>query len=59
MVVRCVIVHLTYMIGVLRSGIGLPFFNTTPFDLTIVQVAQSILGDKLLGMQAGKSASTG
>ncbi|VDC03068.1 unnamed protein product [Peniophora sp. CBMAI 1063] len=31
---------------------GLPFFNTTPFDLTVVQVAQSILGDKLLGMQA-------
>ena len=59
MVVRYVIVHLTYMIGVLKSGIGLPFFNTTPFDLTIVQVAQSILGDKLLGMQAGKSASTG
>ena len=47
-------VHLPYATGGLRYDIGLPFLNTTPFDLTIVQVAQSILGDRLLGIQAGE-----
>ncbi|KAI0311519.1 glycoside hydrolase family 79 protein [Amylostereum chailletii] len=33
--------------------IGMPFFNTTPFDVSIVQAGMSILGDRLLAVQAG------
>ncbi|TFY76428.1 hypothetical protein EWM64_g7584 [Hericium alpestre] len=33
--------------------LGIPFFNTTPFDLSIMHEAQPILGDRLLGLQAG------
>ena len=33
--------------------VGIPFFNTTPFSLEIVESGQQILGDNLLGFQAG------
>ncbi|KAH8979522.1 hypothetical protein EDB83DRAFT_2537237 [Lactarius deliciosus] len=33
--------------------IGIPFLNTTPFSLEIVENGQQILGDYLLGFQAG------
>ncbi|KAI0270636.1 glycoside hydrolase family 79 protein [Gloeopeniophorella convolvens] len=33
--------------------LGVPFFNTTPFSLEIVEQGQVILGDYLLGLQAG------
>ncbi|KAI9461990.1 hypothetical protein BJY52DRAFT_1147038 [Lactarius psammicola] len=33
--------------------LGIPFFNTTPFSLGIVENGQQILGDHLLGFQAG------
>ncbi|KAI0270634.1 hypothetical protein BC834DRAFT_967376 [Gloeopeniophorella convolvens] len=33
--------------------LGIPFFNTTPFSLEIVEQGQQILGDYLLGFQAG------
>ena len=32
---------------------GIPFFNTTPFALAIVEQGQQILGDYLLAFQAG------
>ncbi|KAJ7457799.1 glycoside hydrolase family 79 protein [Mycena latifolia] len=32
---------------------GIPWFVTTPFDLSIVTAADEILGDYLLGLQAG------
>ena len=32
---------------------GIPFFNTTPFALEIVEQGQEILGNYLLGFQAG------
>ncbi|KAK0192626.1 hypothetical protein F5146DRAFT_1136454 [Armillaria mellea] len=32
--------------------IGIPFFNTTPFDLSIAVTGQEILGEALLGIQA-------
>ena len=32
---------------------GIPFFNTTPFALEIVEAGQAILGDRLLGLQSG------
>lgn len=32
---------------------GIPFFNTTPFSLEIVEDGQQILGEYLLGFQAG------
>ena len=34
-------------------NIGIPFFNTTPFALEIVESGQQILGEYLLGFQAG------
>ncbi|TFY66769.1 hypothetical protein EVG20_g4322, partial [Dentipellis fragilis] len=33
--------------------LGIPFFNTTPFSLQIMEAAQPILGSYLLGLQAG------
>ncbi|KAI0052506.1 glycoside hydrolase family 79 protein [Auriscalpium vulgare] len=33
--------------------LGVPFFNTTPFALEIVEQAQTIIGDRMLGFQAG------
>ncbi|KAI9454225.1 hypothetical protein BJY52DRAFT_765579 [Lactarius psammicola] len=33
--------------------LGIPFFNTTPFSLGIVENGHQILGDYLLGFQAG------
>ncbi|KAH9177916.1 hypothetical protein EDB89DRAFT_1292020 [Lactarius sanguifluus] len=33
--------------------LGVPFFNTTPFSLAIVENGQQILGDYLIGVQAG------
>ncbi|KAI0060119.1 glycoside hydrolase family 79 protein [Artomyces pyxidatus] len=33
--------------------LGVPFFNTTPFSLQIVEQGQAVLGDRLLGFQAG------
>ena len=33
--------------------LGVPFFNTTPFALGIVEQGQAILGSNLLGFQAG------
>lgn len=36
-----------------RWYLGVPFFNTTPFDLSIVSSGQAILGDYLLAFQAG------
>jgi hypothetical protein len=33
--------------------LGIPFFNTTPFALEIVESGQGILGEYLLGFQAG------
>ncbi|KAI9432699.1 hypothetical protein H4582DRAFT_1087499 [Lactarius indigo] len=33
--------------------LGIPFFNTTPFSLEIVEDGQQILGDYLIGFQAG------
>ncbi|KAH9061953.1 hypothetical protein EDB87DRAFT_1716698 [Lactarius vividus] len=33
--------------------LGIPFLNTTPFSLEIVENGQQILGDYLLGFQAG------
>ncbi|KAI0027521.1 hypothetical protein K488DRAFT_25110, partial [Vararia minispora EC-137] len=33
--------------------LGIPFYNTTPFDLSIAQEAEAILGDRLLALQAG------
>ncbi|KAJ7163680.1 glycoside hydrolase family 79 protein [Mycena filopes] len=33
--------------------LGVPWFTTTPFDLGIVQASEAILGDYLLGYQAG------
>ncbi len=32
---------------------GIPFFNATPFDLSIVEQGQQILGDKVIAFQAG------
>ena len=32
---------------------GVPFFNTTPYSLDIVEQGQQILGDNLLAFQAG------
>ncbi len=34
------------------SAVGIPFFNTTPFDLSIAVTGQEILGEALLGIQA-------
>ncbi len=39
--------------SLIRIDIGIPFFNTTPFSLGIVENGQQILGDHLLGFQAG------
>lgn len=33
--------------------LGIPFFNTTPFSLSILGASQEILGDRLLAFQAG------
>ncbi|KAJ7057387.1 glycoside hydrolase family 79 protein [Mycena amicta] len=33
--------------------VGIPWFVTNPFDLSIIPLAQSVLGDHLLGFQAG------
>jgi hypothetical protein len=33
--------------------VGIPFFNITPPQLAIVEAGQAILGDFLLGFQAG------
>jgi hypothetical protein len=35
-----------------RWFLGIPWFITKPFDLSIVASSQQILGDKLLGYQA-------
>lgn len=32
---------------------GIPFFNTTPFALGILEQGQAILGDNLIALQAG------
>ncbi|KZV69145.1 glycoside hydrolase family 79 protein [Peniophora sp. CONT] len=32
--------------------LGIPFFNTSPFDLSIAEKGQAILGDRLLALQA-------
>ncbi|TFY66779.1 hypothetical protein EVG20_g4311 [Dentipellis fragilis] len=50
---------LLYMMGNISSlagvhwYLGIPFFNTTPFALEIMETAQPVLGDYLLGFQAG------
>ncbi|KAF8888693.1 hypothetical protein CPB85DRAFT_1334395 [Mucidula mucida] len=36
-----------------RWFLGIPFFETDPFDLSIAEQGQSILGDLLIGLQAG------
>ncbi|KIY61845.1 glycoside hydrolase family 79 protein [Cylindrobasidium torrendii FP15055 ss-10] len=36
-----------------RWSLGIPFFDTNPFDLSFPRISRAILGDKLLGMQAG------
>ncbi|KAF8267751.1 hypothetical protein EI94DRAFT_1729509 [Lactarius quietus] len=36
-----------------RWYLGIPFYNTTPFALEIVESGQAILGEYLLGFQAG------
>ncbi|KIY63991.1 glycoside hydrolase family 79 protein [Cylindrobasidium torrendii FP15055 ss-10] len=36
-----------------RWFLGIPFFDTNPFDLSLSQASRAILGDKLLGLQAG------
>ncbi|THH18225.1 hypothetical protein EW146_g2708 [Bondarzewia mesenterica] len=36
-----------------RWFLGIPFFNTTPFSLSIMEAGEAILGDRLLGFQAG------
>ncbi|KAF9003830.1 hypothetical protein BDZ89DRAFT_967337 [Hymenopellis radicata] len=36
-----------------RWFLGIPFFQTDPFDLSIAEQGQSILGDLLIGLQAG------
>ncbi|KAG6331398.1 hypothetical protein ID866_7691 [Astraeus odoratus] len=36
-----------------RWYMGIPFIDTQPFDLSIAEVGESILGDYLLGLQAG------
>ncbi|KAI0299017.1 glycoside hydrolase family 79 protein [Multifurca ochricompacta] len=40
-------------ISKLTNAHGVPFFNTTPFSLGIVENGQQILGDHLIGFQAG------
>lgn len=37
----------------LHDSEGIPFFNTSPFDLSIAEQGQAILGDRLIGLQAG------
>ena len=34
-------------------NVGMPFFNVTPPQLAIVELGQAVLGDFLLGVQAG------
>ncbi|KAF9030078.1 hypothetical protein BDZ89DRAFT_1091658 [Hymenopellis radicata] len=36
-----------------RWFVGIPFFQIDPFDLSIAEQGQSILGDLLIGLQAG------
>jgi len=36
-----------------RWHLGIPFFNTTPFNLDIAERSQVILGEYLIGLQAG------
>ncbi|KAI0255417.1 hypothetical protein BJV78DRAFT_1175160 [Lactifluus subvellereus] len=36
-----------------RWYLGIPFFNTTPFALGILEQGQAILGDNLIALQAG------
>ena len=35
-----------------RWHLGIPFFNTTPFNLDIAERSQVILGEYLIGLQA-------
>ena len=35
------------------SPLGIPFNQTDPWRLTIAEMAQNILGDNLIGLQAG------
>ncbi|KAI0316521.1 hypothetical protein OF83DRAFT_1060198 [Amylostereum chailletii] len=50
---------LVYMMGNIsdltntRWYMGIPFFNTTPYDLKLAEHAQRILGDRLIALQAG------
>jgi len=50
---------LLYMLSNISSlvgakwSLGIPFFNTTPFSLAIVERSQQILGSNLFGYQAG------
>ena len=37
----------------LTTLLGVPFFNTTPFAIGVVEQGQSILGSHILGFQAG------
>ncbi|KAJ3503352.1 hypothetical protein NLJ89_g8478 [Agrocybe chaxingu] len=50
--------ELLYMLSNISSlvnikwHLGIPFFNTTPFNLAIAEQGQQILGGKLIGLQA-------
>ena len=44
--------NISELVGGVSWYLGVPFFNNTPFDLSIVEYGQAILGDRLLGLQA-------
>jgi hypothetical protein len=37
----------------IHDRLGIPFFQTSPFNLAIAEIGQSILGDNLIGLQGG------
>lgn len=39
--------------GIQKAAIGIPFNDSTNWRLAIAENAQAIIGDNLLGMQAG------
>ena len=45
--------NLLYLYRISSLPQGIPFFQTNPFDIAIAQSSQIILGDHLIGLQAG------
>ncbi|KZV62999.1 glycoside hydrolase family 79 protein [Peniophora sp. CONT] len=44
--------NISELVGGVSWYLGVPFFNNTPFDLSVIEYGQAILGDRLLGLQA-------